>query len=239
MRFSAVLVDDIDSDRMLLREALLAANDIDIVGEGHGGFDAIALVAKTSPDFLVLDAGLPELNGHSVLQQVTETHPRTRVMMVSSSGFLPFVSMALRLGAWGYVLKADVRRHLVPALRRAWAGSRFLGPTLIDHALADAGLHSRAGGPDCLDGLTTQQRKVAVLISLRLTSPEIAKILGIDSRTVDLHCAKILDTTSLDNRTDLAHAVRCRDLTSLAHSGPPKRPINAVLAARTVNALSA
>jgi len=104
--------------------------DYDIVGAVHNGRDAILAVQRLDPDLLVIDISMPIMDGLEAVSNLRSTHRRTRVVFLTVHKDQDFMEAAFSVGAFGYVAKADVVDDLVPAIREAMQGRRFVSRSI-------------------------------------------------------------------------------------------------------------
>ena len=104
--------------------------DWHIVGEAADGFEAVQKAGELKPDLILLDVGLPKLNGIEVAQQVSKLVPESKILFLSAIHDPEIVREAMRTGAGGYVVKSDAERELVHAIEAALRGHQFVSSTL-------------------------------------------------------------------------------------------------------------
>src|SRR5215831_12436376 len=136
MPLRLVLADDHVLVRQGLR-SLLESEGFVVVGEAADGLEVTRLVRSHSPDLVVLDIGMPHLNGLSAALELARTHPRVRVIVLTQHDERQYVAEALRCGVKGYVLKNQAARDLVQAIRRVCQGDVYLSPG-VSGAIAEA-----------------------------------------------------------------------------------------------------
>jgi CheY-like chemotaxis protein len=125
-----VLADDHGVVRQSLKKLLTQEADLHLVGEAGDGLEVLKLVEELEPDVLVTDLMMPGLNGLEVIRRVRQSSPETRIIAVSVNSDDPYVEGAFTCGADAYVLKASCGKHLVPAVRAALGGERYISPPL-------------------------------------------------------------------------------------------------------------
>lgn len=130
-----VLADDHPVVRQSLKRILNQQADFQLVGETDNGLETLGLVKQLQPDLLVTDLMMPGLNGLEVARRVRLSFPATRIVVVSVNADEPYVAGAFRCGANAFVLKTVCGRHLVPAVRAALAGHRYVSPPLSEPVL--------------------------------------------------------------------------------------------------------
>lgn len=185
------LADDHSLVRAGLRSLLSQAGDMEVVAEAEDGRKALEVVVEHAPDVLVLDLGLPELNGLEVIARLRRTGSDTRVLVLSMHDDREYVARAFREGASGYLVKDAAEPELEVAVRAVRAGRRYVSPQVAGSLVDD--LLSRSTMPDDpFDLLTPRQREVLQLISEGHSTAEIGKKLHISVKTVESHRAELM-----------------------------------------------
>jgi two-component system response regulator NreC len=209
MAVKVLLVDDHPVVRLGVRACLEAQPDFQLVGEAADGLEVAPLVERLQPDVLILDLMLPSLNGLEVTRQVTQRHPRTRVIILSIYANEAYVLQALRNGASGYLLKDSHATELVRAVRAVTAGRRYLGPPLSQRAIDAYVEKASAASLDPYDTLTTREREVLQLAAEGRTNADIGARLIISPRTVETHRTNVMSKLGLRTAADLVrYAIR-------------------------------
>lgn len=125
-----LVVEDYDPIRHFLLTTLRRNARFEIIGEASNGIDAIQKLQSLKPELILLDIGLPELNGIEVARQVRSFSPKTKILVISENRSWDIVQEALRSGADGYVLKNDAGRELLHALESVLQGVQFISKSL-------------------------------------------------------------------------------------------------------------
>jgi DNA-binding NarL/FixJ family response regulator len=212
MLISAVVAEDHGVTRQGLRSLLSQKLDARVAATTGDGLEVIELVEEHEPDLLVLDLGLPHLNGLDILRRIRELSVPTRVVVLSMYSEDSYVSEALELGAQGYVLKGSPFDELVTAIRTAMTGKTYLSDDLPDALLDEATTKSPDATKDRYDTLTEREREILQLTAEGLTSREIGKKLFISHRTVDKHRENIQKKLELRNTVEMATYAHRRGL---------------------------
>jgi two-component system, NarL family, response regulator NreC len=209
-----LLAEDHHIVRQGLKSMLSAEKGLKLLGEASDGLKAMELVAKHTPDVLVLDLMIPRLHGLEVVRRVRKEHPSTRILVLSMNSEDPYVVEALRSGATGYVLKDCATSNLPEAIRAVAAGKRYLSPALAERAI-DALFQDRGeAGLDPYDTLTERERVVLQMAAEGMGNPEVAEKLFISPRTAESHRANLMRKLGLRSQTDLVrYAIRKKIIT--------------------------
>ena len=125
-----LVVDDFEPFRRLLCSILQDKPELQTIVEGSDGVEAIELAEALQPDLILLDIGLPKLDGIEAARKIRELAPRSKIIFVSQEHSLEVVQAAFSAGALGYVVKIDVGNELLPAVEAVLRGERFVGSRL-------------------------------------------------------------------------------------------------------------
>jgi DNA-binding NarL/FixJ family response regulator len=201
VKIRVVIVDDHRLFRAGVRAEL--GNGIEVVGEAEDVASAVASIAATATDVVLLDVHLPGGGGVEVLRQVLPALPDVRFLAVSVSDAADDVIGTIRAGARGYVTKTISGDDLADAVTRVAAGDAVFSPRLAGFVLdAFAATDAPAIDPE-LDALTQREREVLRLIARGYAYKEIAKELFISVKTVETHVSSVLRKLQLSNRHEL------------------------------------
>ncbi len=199
-----LLADDHTLVRAGIRGLLQGLEGVEVVGEAGDGQEAVHLAESLRPDVVLLDVGMPGLNGLEVAGRIGAFDASIRVVILSMHSSEEYVLRALRAGCAGYLLKASAVSELEVAVRAVARGETYLSPAVSKRVVDD--YVSRTGGAaDPLDALTPRQREVLQLAAEGFSSKEIAQRLGVSYRTVEAHRAQLMERLGVH---DLAGLVR-------------------------------
>ncbi len=205
-----ILAEDHTIVRKGLRSLLEGEEDIEVIGEAGDGKEAITLVEQKKPDIVVMDIGMPELNGLEATRRIRKKFPETKVLILTMHTNEEYVFEILRAGASGYIIKKAAPTELVSALRAVKRGESFLSPAIskkvIDEYLQRAGEAKRRGA---FELLTDREREVLQLIAEGNSTRGIAGRLFISTKTVETHRSNLMEKLDLHGTADLTrYAIR-------------------------------
>jgi DNA-binding NarL/FixJ family response regulator len=136
--FRILVVDDYEPWRRFVASILHQQPGLLIVGEASDGLSAVEKAQELQPDLILLDIGLPKLNGIQAARQIRELAPKSKIVFISENRSWDIAEEALRMGAIGYVVKSDAASELLPASEVALQGKQFVSSSLAGHHLANA-----------------------------------------------------------------------------------------------------
>jgi len=200
-----LLADDHTVVRKGLRMLLESQPGFIVIADASDGRETVALAEKHTPDVVVMDVAMPELNGIEATRRLATVAPRSRVLALSMHKDSVYVREILRAGARGYLLKDSIDSDLVSAVRSVARGDGYISPGVSEAVLTDYRRHVT----DPLDLLTSREREVLQMIAEGKTNKEIATTLKLSVYTVDAHRAKIMEKLNLHSTGELVRfAVR-------------------------------
>ena len=206
MSIRVVVVDDQEVVRAGIAALLAAQDDLEVVGEAADGAAALAEVARTDPDVVVMDIRMPVMDG---LTATRELAGGPRVLVLTTFDADENVYQALRAGASGFLLKGARPAELAEAVRVVARGDALLAPSvtrrLVEHVVSAglAPLPEPAGGPE----LTRREREVLVLVARGLSNAEIADRLVLAEQTVKTHVSHVFAKLGVRDRAQaVVHA---------------------------------
>jgi DNA-binding NarL/FixJ family response regulator len=180
-----------------IREALSGDPDIEIVGEATSGAQVLALVARTSPDLVLLDLRMPEMDGLEVLELIRQAYPAVRVAILSVHNDSAQIAAALERGACAYILKNIDWADLGAAIRQAYSGTFICLGTL---AAEGAAAEMNGNGA----GLTGREVEILQGVARGLSNRAIAGELWLSDQTVKFHLHNVYRKLGVRNRTEAA-----------------------------------
>lgn len=203
-----LLVDDHRVVLEGLRAMLDQEDDLEVVGMAEDGRTAMAMVEELSPDIVVMDIGMPDLNGIEATSRIVRDDSRQKVIALSTYTDGKHVRAMLEAGAHGYVAKATASSELLSAIRKVRQGLKYLSSDVTE-AVVDGYLHRPLEDDSAMSKLGGREREVLQLIAEGLTSGEIAARLHLSTNTVDTHRRNIMKKLDLHSIADLTkYAIR-------------------------------
>ncbi len=192
-KIRVLLVDDHAIVRQGLRALLDSHENIEVVGEAENGRVAFEKTEQTVPDVVVLDITMPNLNGIEATRQIKKLNPKIKVIVLTVHDNEEYVYQTLQAGASGYLLKESAVSDLVSAINAVKKGDIFLSPSISKIVVKDYIRHTEgeSGEFDSLSILTNREREVLQLIAEGHTNKEVARLLKLSVKTVDVHRAHI------------------------------------------------
>ncbi len=206
-----LITDDHAIVRTGLRTLLQSEPSLDLVGEASGGYEAIDLVAETSPDILLLDLSMPDLDGIEVTKKLKPKYPELRILILTIHEDKALVREAIKAGASGYILKRAAESELVSAINVLMRGDMYVDHSLLSTLVEDTvekPVHNR----ELIEALTPREEDVLGLIVLGYTNRQIGEELSISVRTVEGHRSNLSEKIGSHSRADLVRYARENDL---------------------------
>ncbi len=211
-RTRILIADDHEVVRKGLRALLESEPGLEVVGEASNGREAVERAVASKADVVVLDVGMPELNGLEATRRIVKASPRTEVLILTVYETEEVIRQVLRAGARGYVLKSDAGRLLLSAVEAVAAHKPFFTSRVSELVLAgflsgenvNPTEETPAGAP-----LTPREREVLQLLAEGKTNKEVAAALGIGLKTVETHRMNLMAKLGLHSVVDLVrYAIR-------------------------------
>jgi DNA-binding NarL/FixJ family response regulator len=204
MPIRVVLADDHVLIRAGLRALLHSLQNIEVIAEASDGHEAVEVIARHQPDVVIMDIGMPGLNGVDSTRRIVKQFPGTRVVILSMHANEEYVGRALEAGAMGYLLKGAEPAELELVFKAVMRGETYLSPSIAKHLVQDY-LSHRKEKTQPLPDLTGRQREVLQLIAEGCSTKDIANKLKLSVKTVDTHRSELMHRLDIH---DVAGLVR-------------------------------
>lgn len=215
MKTRVLIVEDHQMTLVGLKMLLEKNESISVVGEAANGLEAVSQAESTRPDIILMDIGLPEMDGVEATQKIKQAHPGVRIIMLTSKDNEQDVFASLSAGADAYCMKGISIESLTAAIDAVKEGTAWLDPAVARMVLG----RFQGGAPTVESGgsgaqteavaladcpLTSREMEVLRLIVDGLSNPEIAEKLTITKATAKAHVHSILQKLCVDDRTQAA-----------------------------------
>lgn len=198
-----VLVDDHAVVRAGLKAVLGSAKDIQVIGEGANGKDALSLAQRLDPDVIVMDLSMGEMDGVEATKELVGSKARARILILTMHAEDSYLVPLLEAGANGYLVKSAADRELIDAVRAVAAGDVYMQPSAA-RALAQR-IQRKAEHADertKYEKLTEREQNVLRFVARGYSAPEIGEKLFISPKTVDTYKQRINEKLGLAHRSD-------------------------------------
>jgi DNA-binding NarL/FixJ family response regulator len=201
-RVKVLLVDDDDLMRAGLKAVLSSDERIEVVGEAGNGRGALDRIRHVTPDVVLMDVRMPDVDGIAATREVLAVSPEMKVVILTTFEEDDYIFGALRAGASGFLLKRTSPEELIAAVHTVAAGDSLLSPSVTRRVIDRM---AREPTPDAssnarLEALTQRERQVLELVARGLSNAEIAAAFVIEESTVKTHVKRILRKLRLRDR---------------------------------------
>ncbi len=212
-----LIADDHPHFREGLRALLLSAPNLEVVGEAADGREAVSLAEKLQPDVILMDLGMPGINGIEATREILRTSPHIAVLVLSMQEDDDSVFAALQAGARGYLLKGALKAEILRSIRAVSSGEAIFGPAIARRLMQYFSNPNPTAPPDAFPELTGREHEILELIARHETNPEIAKRLYLSPKTVRNHVSNIFTKLQVADRAQAI--IRAREA-GLGHERP-------------------
>jgi len=206
MKLRILLADDHEIVRRGLCSLLQKHDGWEVCGEASDGREAVEKAKQLNPDVVILDVGMPNLNGLDATRQLMQHDPDFKVIVLTITDSDQVIRESLDAGARGFVLKSDAARDLVSAVEALERNRMFFTPRVNDLVLAgflDKGHAISRTEPPILPSLTAREREITQLLAEGKSSKEVACLLNLSTKTVETHRSNIMRKLSFHSIRDL------------------------------------
>lgn len=201
-----LLADDHEIVREGLRAMIEGQPGWEVCGDASTGREAVVLAGQLKPDIVIMDVGMPELNGLDASRQIKKLLPEVEVLIFTANETEEIVRQIFQAGARGYLLKSEANKHLVPAIEMLCKHRTYFS-SKVSEMIFSGYLQGKMGGEDVV--LTPRERETVQLIAEGKSNKEIASLFGISVKTVETHRATIMRKLRLDSVAGLVkYAIR-------------------------------
>ncbi len=210
-----LVADDHEVVRQGVRRLIETQEDWEVCGEAVDGRQAVGLAEKLLPDVVVLDVGMPHLNGLEATRQIRKAHPKTEVLVFTGEESENLIHEIFAAGARSYVLKSDLGSHLIAAISALGQHKHYFTTRISEVVFARYLAGTSGAGKDKTEGLTPREREIVQLLCEGKSNKQTGAFLGISIKTVETHRAATMRKLRLESFADLVrYAVRNNIITA-------------------------
>lgn len=206
MKLRILIADDHEVVRRGLSALLQTQEGWEVCAEAADGREAVEKAKLLKPDFVILDIGMPNLNGLAATRQLTEYDPNFKIIVLTITDSDHVIREALDAGARGFVLKSDAVRDLISAIEALQRGQMFFTPRVNEMVLAgflEKGTVAHRGAVPKFPNLTPREREVIQLLAEGKSSKEVATVLNLSTKTAETHRSNIMRKLGFHSIRDL------------------------------------
>jgi two-component system response regulator NreC len=214
MSIRIILADDHAIVRHGLSKLLQQEEGMEVVAQAQDGHSTVELTRELSPDMVIMDIGMPDLNGIEATRQIVQDFPQVKVIGLSMHSGQKFVSEMLKAGASGYLLKDCAVEELTTAIKTVADGKIYLSPGITDIVVENYVRRSEDMETSAFSLLSQREREVLQLMAEGKTTKQIARHLYISPKTVEGHRLRIMSKLKMDNVAQLTKYAIQEGLTS-------------------------
>lgn len=200
-KISILLVDDHKMLREGLKALLESEDDMQVIAEADTGEQAIHMGVELEPDIIVMDLGLPDMNGVTAVQAIRDKNRKSQIIILSMYANKVVVKQSIEAGCAGYVPKSTAHTDLLDAIHTVLKGKRFLHPTAVTALIESITMDQSANGQ--LETLSKREQEVVRLTAWGFNSREIGEKLYLSPKTVETYRQRAMQKLDLQHRSDL------------------------------------
>jgi DNA-binding NarL/FixJ family response regulator len=215
MKTKILLVDDHKILRDGIRSLVKGYDDIDVIGEAPDGRTALQMVKELSPDRVIMDLSMPDMNGIDATRKIRNEHPDIKVIALSMHHDKQFVSEIFRAGASGYLIKDSAFDELDHAIRVVMSGKTYINPLIASIVVESLVSQSSTPSSQSFSLLTEREREVLQLIAEGRSTKQIAYDLSVSSKTVESHRRQVMGKLNIRSVAELTKFAIREGLTTI------------------------
>ncbi|MCX5817019.1 MAG: response regulator transcription factor [Proteobacteria bacterium] len=210
-----LLADDHKIIREGLRALLEKEPDMEVVGEAQDGLTTIKLAKKLLPNIIIMDIGMPDMNGIDATRQIFSETQGIKVIALSMHSDRRFVLQMLKAGASGYLLKDSAFEELALAIKTVMAGQPYLSPKITDVVIKEYIVSLPKNEESVFTKITVREREVLQLLAEGKATKQIAAFLNVSVKTIETHRQQIMEKLDIHSVAELTKYAIREGLTSL------------------------
>ena len=206
-----ILAEDHETIRDGLKLLVNSRSDMGVVGEADNGTTALQLTEEFSPDVVVMDISMPELNGLQATKKLKDKSPQVKVLILTRHSEPGYLQELLQAGAGGYVLKQSKSEELIRAILAVAAGQTYLDPAVTERAVTQLRESGQIPHKAPNATLTAREADVLRLIALGYVNKEVAARLNLSIKTVEAHKSNAMNKMGMKSRVDIVRYAILQD----------------------------
>ena len=206
-----ILAEDHETIRDGLKLLVNSRSDMEVVGEADNGRTALQLAEEFSPDVVVMDISMPELNGLQATKKLKDKSPQVKVLILTRHSEPGYLQELLQAGASGYVLKQSKSEELIRAILAVAAGQTYLDPAITERAVTQLRESGQVPHKAPNATLTAREADVLRLIALGYVNKEVAARLNLSIKTVEAHKSNAMNKMGMKSRVDIVRYAMLQD----------------------------
>lgn len=215
MKIKLILSDDHKIVRDGLRSMLARYQEIEVIAEAEDGRTTVELVKEMSPDIVIMDIAMTDLNGIEATRKIMDERPEVKVIALSMHSDRRFVAEMLKVGASAYLLKDCAFEELITAIHAVMDDKTYLSPAISGIVVEDFIRHPVKHGSSVYSILSNREREVLQLLTEGKNTKELAAHLDVSIKTVEAHRIKIMNKLGIYSVAELTKYAIREGLTSL------------------------
>ena len=210
-----LIADDHGVVRQGLRNFIDKQADMEVVGEAEDGQTVVQLAKELSPDLIIMDISMPDMNGIEATDLILKENPHTKIVALSMHAEKHFVKKMLKAGAVAYVLKSYLFDEVLRAIRTVAINGYYLSPKITNLVVGDCIKSNAANISSDVKGLTERDLQIIRFLAEGKTTKQIALLLDISPKTADAVRRRIMDKLGISSIAELTKYALRRELTFL------------------------
>jgi len=214
MGIRIILADDHAIVRHGLNKLIQQQGDMEVIAQAEDGHSTVELTRELSPDMVIMDIGMPDLNGIDATRQIIHEFPQVKVIGLSMHSGKKFVIEMLKAGASGYLLKDCALEELTTAIKAVASGKTYLSPSITDVVVENYVRNSQKKESSAFSLLSQREREVLQLMAEGKTTKQIGLQLHISPKTVEGHRLRLMTKLDMDSVAKLTKYAIQEGLTS-------------------------
>ena len=215
MSIRIILADDHTIVRHGLSKLIQQQENMEVIAQAGDGHSTVELTRDLSPDMVIMDIGMPDLNGIDATQQIIHDFPQVKVIGLSMHSGKKYVIEMLKAGASGYLLKDCALEELIIAINTVAEGKIYLSPSITDVVVENYVRNSKKKENSAFSLLSQREREVLQLMAEGKTTKQIGMRLHISPKTVEGHRLRLMEKLNMDSVAQLTKYAIQEGLTSL------------------------